>query len=76
TAEYYYINLQNQKLHEYYIEIYNTALDDNKYSKEMEFLRSLAYRSDRVKIKSIDDVKQVFDNDSNFIIGKITLQFK
>lgn len=76
TAEYYYINLKNQKLHEYYIENYNTALDYKKYSKEMEFLRSLAYRSERVKIKSIDDVKQVLDKDSNFIIGKITLPLK
>ncbi|MDE5010859.1 hypothetical protein, partial [Francisella tularensis] len=47
TAEYYYINLKNQKLHEYYIEKYNTALDYKKYSKEMEFLSSLAYRSER-----------------------------
>ncbi|MBF8998049.1 hypothetical protein IPF31_03535 [Francisella tularensis] len=39
-------------------------------------MRSLAYRSERVKIKSIDDVKQVLDKDSNFIIGKITLPFK
>ncbi|AJJ46981.1 type II-B CRISPR-associated RNA-guided endonuclease Cas9/Csx12 [Francisella tularensis subsp. novicida] len=76
TAEYYYINLKTQKLHEYYIENYNTALGYKKYTKEMEFLRSLAYRSERVKIKSIDDVKQVLDKDSNFIIGKITLPFK
>ncbi|WP_274935660.1 hypothetical protein, partial [Francisella tularensis] len=32
--------------------------------------------SERVKIKSIDDVKKVLDKDSNFIIGKITLPFK
>ncbi|MDE4969681.1 hypothetical protein, partial [Francisella tularensis] len=51
TAEYYYIHLKNQKLHEYYIENYNNALDYKKYSKEMEFLSRLAYRSERVKIK-------------------------
>ncbi|MDE5020791.1 hypothetical protein NAI54_10085, partial [Francisella tularensis subsp. holarctica] len=39
-------------------------------------MRSLAYRRERVKIKSIDDVKQVLDKDSNFIICKITLPFK
>ncbi|APD50479.1 type II-B CRISPR-associated RNA-guided endonuclease Cas9/Csx12 [Francisella hispaniensis] len=76
TAEYYYINLKTQKLHEYYIENYNTALGYKKYTKEMEFLRSLAYRTERVKIKSIDDVSMILAKDSNFKAGKIELPFK
>jgi len=76
TDDYFYINLQIQKVHEYYVENYNTALGYKKYSNEMNFLRSIAYRTEKKNIKSIDDVKAILAKDSNFKSGKVCLPYK
>ena len=76
TVEYFYINLKTQKLHEYYTNNYNTALGYKKYSNQMSFLRGLAYRTERVRIESLEQVSNILAKDSNFKIGEINLPLK
>ena len=75
TTEYFYINLKVQKLHKFYVENYNTALGYQKYTKEMVFLRGLAYRTEKKRITSIDDVTAILAKDSNFKVGKVYLPY-
>lgn len=76
TLEYFYINLKTHKIHAYYIENYNTGLGYKKYSEEMQFLRGLAYRTERTKIQTIDDVKKILSEGKKFKVGTVHLPFK
>ena len=75
TADYFYINLKVQKLHMFYVENYNTALGYKKYTQEMIFLRSLAYRTEKKNISSLEDVTAILDKNSNFMVGKVRLPY-
>ena len=78
--EYFYISLNVQSIHSYYIDNYNTEKGFQEYDEKMIFLRSLSYRTERKKITSLEDSKKILKNSKNFQIPfnnrKITLPVK
>ena len=67
--KYFYISLNVQSIHSYYIDNYNTEKGFQKYDDKMKFLRSLAYRIERKKITSLKDAKKVLNNSNNFQVS-------
>ena len=72
----FYISLDVNKIHSYYIEKYNTKLGFQEYSSEMKFLRSLAYRTEKVQLENLSKAKKVLAKQEKFKIkfGKHKLE--
>ena len=77
-TNYFSISLNVQAIHAYYIENYNTAKGYQSYPDEMKFLRSLAYRTEKKKITTLEEVQNVLNKARNFqvTIKKLALPAK
>ncbi len=69
-TNYFYIPFNVQAIHAYYIGHYNTAKGHQSYSDEMEFLRSLAYRTEKKKITTLEETKKILHKGTYFQIPK------
>lgn len=73
----FYVLLDVRTVHAYYIEHYNTAKGCKAFDGQMKFLRSLAYRTEKEKITSLEDARKILASDKNFkITESITLPVK
>ena len=63
-----YISFNLHKIHQFLVENYNTKKGYQKFPEEVNFLRSLAYRTEKKSIKSIDDVQTILNKKSHFKI--------
>lgn len=75
-AKYFYITLSVQSVHAYYLKTYNTSKGYQKYSTQMKFLRSLAYRTEKKKIITLSEAKKILDKETNFQTKQLTLPIK
>ena len=70
TNIYFYISLSVRAIHTYYIEHYNTALGYKKHDDKTIFLRSLAYRTKKERIDTLDSAQSIVaEKDKNFQIS-------
>lgn len=77
-SDYYHIPLDVHAIHAYYIKNYNTAKGYQEHDEGMEFLRSLAYRTERKTITKLEEVEKILSSENNFRIhqNKLILPVK
>ena len=74
NAGYFCIPLNVQAIHDYYVKTYNTSKGYKKWDDNTKFLHSLSYRTEKRKITTLEEAKEVLNNTKNFQIHKhITL---
>lgn len=75
-ARYFYITLSVQSVHAYYPKTYNTSKGYRKYSTQMKFLRSLAYRTEKKRITALSEAEKILGKETNFQTKQLTLPIK
>ena len=73
---YFCIPLSVQAIHAYYIEGFNTSKGYQKYCAQMKFLRSLAYRTEKKKITTLQEAEKILDKSNCFQTPRLTLPIK
>ena len=70
--KYFYIHLETNLVHAYFIKHYNTTHNVDKNDQLISFLINLTYKTERKAINTKQDVDDIRNNKKNFIIqGKI-----
>lgn len=79
-GEYFFVPLNVQAIHDYYIKHFNTSKGYQKYDNNTKFLRSLSYRTEKKKISTLEEARKILNKEDNFQITinthHITLPFK
>ena len=69
NSDYLHLSLNVRKIHEFYIDKFNTLIWNKPLPKDVKFLRKLAYRTERKNFSSLTEAQKILTIGSNFQVN-------